>query len=248
MKTQRKTKAFTLIELLVVIAIIAILAAMLLPALSKARMKARSINCINNIKQLRLFAIMYENDNDEFYMPSSAMGLYWAHILVARKYLSGSDAGRIPEFICPEKQSQIAYNGTTEFKHPQVNAGQSYQYGVNSMLHRSCTTNPTVLRKYGQPKYPSEISSIADTKQTSNTAQAYFFSADDGGSMRKLDFPHNGQQYVSVAYSDGHAVSELLTPILYLPSGNPNMAQYTSRFWAYHGGVNHVYRPYNWNW
>ena len=75
MKDQRNhrfRRAFTLIELLVVIAIIAILAALLLPALSKAKVKAQGIGCMSNTKQITLAWIMYAHENNDKLLDSRA--------------------------------------------------------------------------------------------------------------------------------------------------------------------------------
>jgi len=121
-------RGFTLIELLVVIAIIAILAAMLLPALARAKLKARNIQCVNNLKQIQLGATMYQHDNNDYLIPNAPIGITlstdpgavagWCPKEYPEDWTGNPDNTNVQEFLTNSLMAPYVANTMGSFKCP----------------------------------------------------------------------------------------------------------------------------------
>lgn len=186
---KKKTDFFTLIELLVVIAIIAILAALLLPALSSARQRARTTSCQSNLKQIGYLHQLYIDANDEYTLGSIANGVWWFTHL---KNLAGG--GQKPDYItCPSNPMNQWNDGN--------NTCYEMSYGLNiGTFGKNYSANPgkttmnrlskiTAIMKYpNAPKciFVMDVMNYKNNPAVSQTAEVYAFH-----SYEKFFFPFN---------------------------------------------------------
>jgi len=165
----KNCKGFTLIELLVVVAIIAILSAMLLPALSQARERARTAVCINNLRQLGLTFHLYLQDYNEYFPCADDpvntspvywlwMGRGWRRFIIP--YINNSRILYCPsDRTAPQKWESTSYGYSMAFYHSpeQIN-----QMTDPTFTYDSGKIVPSVPQKLGSVIYPDKKVLIAE--------------------------------------------------------------------------------------
>ena len=159
--------SLTLIELLIVIAIIAILAAMLLPALNRARDRAKAISCMNNQSQISKLMAAYHNDYNGYFPSPSGAGIYpnWL-IQLTMIYFFKNDATLAWNANAEDKnlisRCPVRTLSNEEYYAKYSNRHTWVMYGINYMHLGAGASNTALGKKLSKISYPSRTLMATD--------------------------------------------------------------------------------------
>jgi prepilin-type N-terminal cleavage/methylation domain-containing protein/prepilin-type processing-associated H-X9-DG protein len=176
----RKINAFTLIELLVVIAIIAILAAMLLPALSAAKEKAKRVACVSNCRQMGLGCVMYSDDTKD---KAFANEINAGQDNINYLYLGPNYIKDLKAFICPSTKNLVSAKLDSDWQ-VWPNDGVNTNKVVKDLMNNARSTKAVRGHSYEIRGWYNNV-----VKKTVTTVTSWATTADWGFSYLKGQKP-----------------------------------------------------------
>ena len=209
MKQSFRSAMFTLIELLIVVAIIAILAALLLPALNKARDRARTINCLNNQKELARVMHFYANDYNN-YSITRQNNKPWPNWLVDYRYVRTL---REPFLFCPTLKDQSMNNSAPQWRtygHHYITYPAHHEFWMERGFGRFAIIDDggaSLFFHLAGVKNPSQLPHFADTVNLnfSPPLGSWMCPLRDPNGKETISFHHSGN--CNIVFVDGHAAT-----------------------------------------